>query len=64
MKKPCIRPDCVVEIRTDILLDHDGPMLKYGLQEMHGKSIFVPRRAVDKPNRDALEERYDQFRAA
>ena len=31
-----IRPDRVVEIRSDILEEHDGPMLRHGLQELHG----------------------------
>lgn len=59
-----IRPDRVVEIRTDILHENDGPMLKHGLQEMHGRRIYVPRRLTDKPSPSALEERYAQFRAA
>ena len=27
-------PDCRVHIRADVLREHDGPMLKWGLQEM------------------------------
>jgi putative restriction endonuclease len=56
-----IRPDYVAEIRLDILKEVDGPMLKHGLQEMHGAKIHVPRSARLKPNRRALEERYEQF---
>lgn len=56
-----IRPDYVVEIREDILLEVDGPMLKFGLQQMHGTKIIVPRRGDQKPSKMALESRYEKF---
>lgn len=59
-----IRPDLVVELRTDILREIDGPMLKYGLQEFHGASLSIPRRMELRPNPKFLEERYAMFRAA
>ena len=59
-----ISPDFIAEIRQDILNETDGPMLRYGLQEMHGKKIWLPRRLQDKPNQDALSERYSKFKAA
>ena len=58
-----IRPDHIAEIRLDILEEIDGPMLKHGLQEMHGREILIPRRVNDRPDKDALEQRYAQFRA-
>jgi len=59
-----ISPDFIAEIRTDILNETDGPMLKYGLQEMHGLRISLPRKQEDKPNRESLEERYRLFKLA
>lgn len=59
-----IRPDFVAEIRTDILAEIDGPMLKHGLQAMHNTKLWVPRSASLKPDREALQCRYDRFRAA
>ena len=60
-----IRPDHVVEIRSDILAERDGPMLRHGLQDLHGARLLVlPRRAQDHPDPGRLEERYKQFRAA
>lgn len=59
-----IRPDYVVEIRQDILDEVDGPMLRFGLQEMHGSKINVPRNENLRPNSLALEQRYEGFRAA
>jgi putative restriction endonuclease len=59
-----IRPDLVVEIRRDILDEIDGPMLRHGLQEMHGSVLSVPRARRDRPDPARLEERYASFRAA
>jgi putative restriction endonuclease len=59
-----IRPDRVVEVRDDVLTEIDGPMLRHGLQEMHGSAIFLPRTRRDHPDPTRLEERYEQFRAA
>jgi len=59
-----IRPDYVIEIREDILKEHDGPMLLHGLQGMHNERIVVPRSAVMRPNRVLLEQRYERFREA
>jgi putative restriction endonuclease len=58
-----IRPDYVVEIRVDILEEIDGPMLRHGLQEMHGSKLVVPRRQEHRPDPAALEFRYSAFRA-
>jgi putative restriction endonuclease len=59
-----VRPDLVIEVRSDILEEVDGPMLKHGLQEMNGLRLVVPRRRVDMPKRELLEERYERFREA
>jgi len=57
-----VRPDMVIEVRTDILQAIDGPMLRHGLQEMHGLPLTLPRKRADRPSGDALEERYERFR--
>jgi putative restriction endonuclease len=59
-----IRPDLVVEVRLDILHEVDGPMLKYGLQEMRGRTIDVPHSGRLRPREEFLEERFDIFRRA
>ncbi|NJP32038.1 HNH endonuclease [Micromonospora sp. HSS6-12] len=59
-----IRPDHVVEVRKDILAEVDGPMLRHGIQEMHGRLISLPRDRSARPDRDRLEIRYEQFRKA
>ncbi|WP_220502831.1 HNH endonuclease [Microbispora sp. H10885] len=57
-----IRPDHIVEVRADVLEEIDGPMLRYGLQEMNGLSLSLPRSRRDWPDAGALEERYEEFR--
>ena len=58
-----LRPDFVLEVREDVLAEIDGPMLRHGLQEMHGRQITLPRRPVDRPDPDLVEQRYEVFRA-
>jgi putative restriction endonuclease len=57
-----VRPDFVIQVRTDILDEIDGPMLRHGLQEMHGIPLTLPSRRVDRPDQEAIEERYGAFR--
>jgi len=59
-----IRPDLVVEIRSDILEEEDGPMLIHGLQSFQDHRILIPRSPIHHPNRDFLAERYELFRKA
>lgn len=59
-----IAPDRSIHIRNDIMAEVDGPMLRYGLQEMHGSLIKVPGRRDLQPNEAYLEERFERFRAA
>jgi putative restriction endonuclease len=56
--------DYRIHLRPDVLEEHDGPMLRHGLQDLHGVDISVPRRGADRPRRDYLMERFDKFRAA
>lgn len=56
-----ITPDATIELRKDLLEERDGPMLEHGLQRMHGAKLFLPKRRRDRPNRDALAERYERF---
>ena len=51
----------MVEVRRDILDEIDGPMLRHGLQEMHGARIQVPRAPRERPDPERLERRYERF---
>lgn len=59
-----ITPDYRVEIQTDVLAEVDGPMLKHGLQELHGSKLVLPNRPIDRPDPERLEQRYELFLAA
>ncbi len=56
-----ISPKLVVHINQRLLDEVDGPMLKHGLQEMHGATIAVPRSQTAKPDPERLEHRYTRF---
>ena len=58
-----ITPDFIVRIDHALLDEVDGPMLRHGLQDMHGRALMLPRRAADRPSREALATRYEQFAA-
>lgn len=56
-----VTPDSEVRIALDLLEEIDGPMLKHGLQEMHGRRLTIPRRRTDRPDRDLLAWRFERF---
>ena len=59
-----ITPDYLIQVREDILNEIDGPMLKFGIQQMHGNKLILPKSANSRPNRDWLEIRYFNFKNA
>jgi putative restriction endonuclease len=56
-----ITPDYKVAINAYVLIEKDGPMLRHGLQEMHGERIQLPRSRRERPDRDALALRHEAF---
>jgi putative restriction endonuclease len=56
-----VRPDYVIEVRRSILDEADGPILTVGLQQIHGRSINLPRRDVERPDQLRLARRYQSF---
>lgn len=56
-----VSPDYRVAINRDLLEEVDGPMLKHGLQEMHGRELTLPTRRADRPDRDRLAWRWKRF---
>jgi putative restriction endonuclease len=56
-----VRPDYLIEIRQDVLHETDGPMLKHGLQGMHGQRIQLPTRMALRPSPDLLAQRHRRF---
>ena len=54
-------PEYRVAINREVLAEVDGPMLKHGLQEMHGRTITLPARRTDRPDRELLAWRWERF---
>ncbi len=59
-----IGPDYTVHISRKVLAEHDGPMLRHGLQELDGARIVLPARTADRPDRERLAQRFDTWRKA
>ncbi|MFC5040998.1 hypothetical protein [Ornithinimicrobium kibberense] len=59
-----VTPDLTVEIAPRIMLEVDGPTLKYGLQGRHGQRLMaLPASRIEWPDPELLTQRYEQFRA-
>lgn len=56
-----IDTDFSIHIRADVMQESDGPMLKYGLQEMHGKDIILPSQQDHWPDLSRLSHRFHEF---
>ncbi|MCR1785391.1 HNH endonuclease [Nocardioides carbamazepini] len=57
-----ITPDYEVRINAEVLHEVDGPMLRHGIQEFHGKPLMVlPTRRTERPDRELLDGRYQAF---
>lgn len=59
-----VSPRYVIEVREDVLKEHDGPMLQHGIKELHRQRIILPRREEFMPDKGFLEWRYERFREA
>lgn len=59
-----IDSDYRVHINGALLEERDGPMLRHGLQEMHGVNLEVPRARGDRPDPRALRRRFERFLSA
>jgi len=59
-----VTPKYGVEVRRDVLSEHDGPTLLHALQGIHGTTLLLPRRRALRPDPGLLEERYERFRRA
>lgn len=58
-----ITPGYEVRINQRLLEEVDGPMLRHGLQDMHGRSLKIPRARRDRPDPERLHQRYLGFKA-
>ncbi len=56
-----ISPDYEVRVNEGLLLEVDGPMLKHGIQEMHGTQIHIPRQKIQQPDKELLAITFENF---
>jgi putative restriction endonuclease len=59
-----ITPNCVIEVRRDVLDEPDGPMLEHGLKGFNAHRIQEPKRPSQRPDRNLLGIRYLEFKAS
>ena len=59
-----VTPKYAVEVRKDILEEEDGPTLLHALQGVHGTTLVLPTRTVQRPDTELLEQRYQRFQQA
>lgn len=59
-----VTPKYGVEVRRDVLDEKDGPTLLHALQGVHGITMVLPSRTVQRPDAELLEQRYERFRQA
>jgi len=57
-----VDPDFGIHVADRLLEIHDGPFLEIGRKGIAGTRIELPRRAEDRPDRDRLALRFDQFK--
>lgn len=58
-----IDPDYRIHVSDRLLEIHDGPFLELGLKGIVGQMI-QPRRSEDRPDRERLALRFEQFKKA
>ena len=56
-----IDTDFSIHVRADVMQESDGPMLKYGLQEMQGKDLILPSQQDHWPDLSRLSHRFHEF---
>ncbi len=59
-----LSPDYKIIVREEILEEIDGPVLKYGIQELHESKILLPGSRKNWPDRQKLEFRFKKFKEA
>jgi putative restriction endonuclease len=59
-----INSDYIIKIRTDLLTETDGPMLRYGIQSLNNAKLILPSNKIHWPDRERLERRFSTFQKA
>jgi putative restriction endonuclease len=56
-----IDPDYKIHVSKELIIENGGPLLQHGILEFDGRSLTVPRNKNQRPNRDYLARRYEQY---
>jgi putative restriction endonuclease len=56
-----IDPDYRVHVSEMLLRMNDGPMFEQGIKAVAGRTIRMPGRPQDQPDRDRLAQRFERF---
>jgi len=56
-----ITADYVVRVNRELMREVDGPMLKHGIQDMDGTSLYLPKQRNQQPSKEGLSTRFEQF---
>jgi putative restriction endonuclease len=57
-----VTPDYKIQVRRDILKEVDGPLLQYGLKNLHNEKLSLPTSRKLWPGKENLEWRFDRFK--
>ncbi len=56
-----IDPDYRVHVCDELVIEHGGPLLEYGILQFNGKRLHVPVKKELQPNRDYLARRFETY---
>ncbi len=56
-----VQPNYIIQVRSDILKEIDGPTLRHSIQGLHGQQIVLPTKRDHRPAIHGLEERWERF---
>lgn len=59
-----IDADYHIHVADELFAMNDGRRLEQGIKAMRGRTLLMPDRAVDRPDRDRLAGRFELYRAA
>ena len=59
-----VTPDYRIVVREDLLAESDGPILRHGIQELHNSKLILPKHSIERPDRERLAIRFEQFKRA
>ncbi|WP_010161910.1 HNH endonuclease [Sphingomonas sp. PAMC 26617] len=59
-----IDADYRIHVSEQLFAMNDGPMLEQGIKAMRGKTLLMPGRIIDRPDRDRLAARFEYYQSA